>query len=291
MDCVEELKESEKECIALQATIAETKTAKGFLLDDIVDKERQAMLYEKKIQLAKEVKQALDPTVGKAENENMEKEIHRMEIRLEALKREQDRLSAEMVRAIEKRATIATRYASGKPVQTSTGSGKAQTKELTQATAKKRIGLLKRESRVLAEDISQYSAVFEEKKAKLADMTFELEKRTAMYGEAEENCHQLQSNINDLLYRKQLLQERIAYRQKYATRLREVSQAGIDLGQALPVERKLLSSVQALDNVKEIIEELQVSFPHLREVLERVQAMTDPGIDDLIAGTQLQLGE
>lgn len=295
LDCLEELKESEKECVGLQALINDVKTAKATLLDEIVEQERQAMLWEKKIQLEKETRQALDPTVGKAENENMEKEIHRMELRLDALKREQERLSQEMVRAIEKRATIATRYSTGKnPSKTMPASALSSSKankEMTQAAAKKRIGQLKRESRVLAEEISQFSGMYEEKKNLQSEMTFELEKRTANYGEAEELCHQLQSTINDLLYQKQLMQERIAYRQKYCARLREVSQAGIDLNQALTVERKLLSSTQALDNVKEIIEELQSAFPHLKEVLERVLAMSSPEIEEtstVAGGLQLE---
>lgn len=285
LGCVEELKDAEKDCVALQALIAESKTAKLFLLDEIVEQERQAMLWEKKIQLEKETRAALDPSIGKAENENMEKEIHRMELRLEALRREQEKLSKEMVRAIEKRATIATRYSIGKPSKSSpapsmTSSSVKTSKEMTQATAKKKIGELKRESRVLAEEISQYNGVYEEKRNLQSEMTFELEKRTAQYGETEEWCHQLQTAINDLLYQKQLMQERISYRQKYCARLREVSQASIDLNQALTVERKLLSSTQALDNVKEIINELQSAFPHLKEVLERVSAMASSEIED-----------
>lgn len=285
LGCVEELKEAEKDCISLQAMIAETKNAKLSLLDEIVEQERQAMLWEKKIQLEKETRQALDPSVGKAENENMEKEIHRMELRLEALRREQEKLSKEMVRAIEKRATIATRYSTGKPSKTMpatalSSSSVKNSKEMTQASAKKKIGELKRESRILAEEISQYNAMYDEKRNLQSEMTFELEKRTAQYGETEELCHQLQTAINDLLYQKQLMQERISYRQKYCARLREVSQAGIDLNQALTVERKLLSSTQALDNVKEIIHELQSAFPHLKEVLERVAAMASPEIED-----------
>jgi coiled-coil domain-containing protein 40 len=293
LDCVEELKEAEHDCVSIQGLISESKTSKASLLDEIVESERQAMLWEKKIQLDKETKQALDPTVGKAENENMEKEIHRMELRFEALKREQERLSQEIVRAIEKRTTIATRYATSKSSSTkgaasTTKNALSTSKEMTQAAAKKRIGQLKKESRIFAEEISQYQSMLEEKKNLQSEIAFELEKRTAQYGEAEETCHQLQSSINDLLYKKQLLQERISYRQKYCARLREVSQAGVDLNQALVVERKLLSSMQALDNVKEIILDLQSTFPHLKEVLERVFTMTDPQINDIIPTNQTE---
>jgi chromosome segregation ATPase len=292
MDCMEELKDAERDCVQLQASINENKNAKTTVLDEIVEMERQAMLWEKKIQLDKETRQALDPSVGASDNANMEKEIHRMELRLEALKREQERLSVEMEKAIQKRATIAIRYNGNSGGGSGGASGKGATggstkfagtatvvsKEMTQATAKKQIAALKKEARILAEETSQYNSMYEEKKNKLEEMGYELERVTAQYGEAEETCHVLQTNINEMLYQKQLLQERIAYRQKYTSRLRELSQTGIDLSQALPIERKLLSSSQALDNVKEIIEELQSSFPHLNEVLQRVSVMADASI-------------
>ena len=49
------------------------------------------MLWEKKIQLAKETRAVLDPNVGNAEMRSMTSEIHRMEVRLSALKKEQVR--------------------------------------------------------------------------------------------------------------------------------------------------------------------------------------------------------
>ena len=281
MDCVEELKDTERECVTLQSSIAETKTAKSTLMDEIMEMERQGLLWEKKIQLDKETRMALDPTVGQKETENMEKEIHRMTLRFEALKREQERLSNEMERAIEKRTTITTRYGKPKP---SNAVPSKNPKELTQAAAKQRIGALKKEARQLAEETSHFSSLFDDKKLQLQNVTSQLEDITVQYGDSEEQCHQLQSQINDLLYQKQLQQERISYKQKYAARLRELSQGpGVDMSQSLQVERRVLSASQALDNVREIIGELQSTFPHLKEVLQRVSAMTDPSIDAAMA--------
>lgn len=295
MDCLEELKTAEKDCISLQASINEVRNAKEKLLDEMVEMERQALLWEKKIQLDKETKAALDPTIGAAENESMEKEIHRMELRLEALKREQEKLAVEMENAILKRSTIATRYNTSSAAAASksstsnaltlsssvnTSGGKSAMKEMTMATAKKKIGVLKKDARLLAEETSQVNALFEQKKEEVRQIAAQLEATTNDYGEAEEQCHRLQGNINDLLYQKQLQQERIGYRQKYIARLRELSSgAPIDLGQTMQIERKLVASTQALDNVREIISELQMGFPHLQEVLQRVAAMTDPAID------------
>ncbi len=117
---------------------------------------------------------------------------------------------------------------------------------------------------------------------------------TSDYGEAEDRCHQLQGSINDLLYQKQLLQERIGYRQKFISRLRELSNSSggpMDINQTLQIERKLVASTQALDNVQEIILELQSNFPHLQEVLARVSAMTDPAITIPSESDQMALDE
>jgi chromosome segregation ATPase len=290
MECIEELKEAERECVALQASIAETRTSKSSILDEIVDMERQALLWEKKIQLDKETREALDPTVGQQETQNMEKEIHRMSLRLEALKREEERLAGEMERSINKRATIASRYNSKstasmlKPGTGSVSLGKSNDKDLqslSQAGVKKRIGNLKKDARVLAEETSRITSLIEERKAQLSEMTSELERLTAHYGTNEELSNLLQAEINDLLYQKQLNQERISYRQKFTKRLKELSSTGIDLSQSLLVERRLLSSTQTLDNVKEIISDLQDICPHLTDVLQRVTTMADPALPSI----------
>ena len=109
-------------------------------------------------------------------------------------------------------------------------------------------------------------------------MTTELERVTSQYGSTEEANHKLQGDINDLLYQKQLAQERISYRQKFLKRLKDLSATGIDPSQGMQVERRLLSATQALDNLKEILYDLQNSHPHLQEVLRRVVTMADPGL-------------
>ena len=278
MECVDELKQAERECVALQATINETKTLKLTLLDEILDTERQALLWEKKIQIDKETREALDPSVGLQETLNMEREVHRMALRLDALKREQERLSSEMERAVLKRAVIADRYI--KPSSDSAGgTAGADTKDLSQANAKRKIGNLKKVARGLAEDTSRMTSTIEERKEQFSEMTYELEHMTTQYAASEDLSTQLQVTINDLLYQKQLNQEKISYKQKYAKRLKDLSQTRVDPSQSLMLERRLLSSSQALDNVKEIIMGLQAVHPHLEEVLGRVVAMADPNIN------------
>lgn len=283
MECVDELRSMEKASVTLRGEIAEVRAAKANILEQIMDTERQALLWEKKIQLDKETREALDPTVGQAENQTMEKEIHRMSLRHEALKREQERLASELERSVTKRMAIENRYGKTKSTLgatgTSTRSSSTGALDMTQASLKKRVSELKKDARELSEQTQKYTQSIEERRAALSEMSSELERVTSQYGETEEKNHEFQSQINDLLYQKQLGQERLAYRQKYVKRMKELSQNGVDNTQALQVERKLLSATQGLENVKEIIVDLQEHHPHLHEVLKRVLTMTDSGID------------
>lgn len=279
IEAVEELKDMEKESITLQASINEVALSKAALLDEILETERQALLWEKKIQLDKETREALDPTIGQLETQTMEKEVHRMELRHEALLREQERLSAEMERAILKRSTIALRYSNKSKDDGAAATFKQQPQEYTQSTIKKKIASLKRDGRALAEEAMRYDGAIEEKRMQMADMTAELERLANEFSAFEDANVAIQAKVNDLMYQKQLRQERIAYRQKYLKRIREVTATGIDSAQVLPVERKLLSASQAVDNVRDIISELQKAHPHLKDVLQLVATMTDPGID------------
>jgi len=118
--------------------VAVVKEEKSRLIDELLECERQVVLWERKIVLEKETQEALDPTVGESEIASMEvrigrqpvchltpqraggvatsqchtrcprprapqKDIHRMRLRFDAVKREQERLVGEMERAIEKR--------------------------------------------------------------------------------------------------------------------------------------------------------------------------------------------
>ena len=112
----EELREMEAESAAADARVEALRGEKERLLADLVECERQVALWEKKIELEREMQAALDPRVGESEIAAMEKEIHRMRLRQDALQREQERLVAEMHRAIDKREVIHTKHKSAKAV-------------------------------------------------------------------------------------------------------------------------------------------------------------------------------
>ena len=68
------------------------------------------LLWERKTQLEKEIQNALDPNVGQTEIKSLQKDIHRMELRLEELRKRQEQTIQEMERAVYKRETIQLKY-------------------------------------------------------------------------------------------------------------------------------------------------------------------------------------
>lgn len=75
---VEKLKDMEKEAIKLEINIDRIREEKAELMNEIVECERQILLWERKYTLEKEMQEALDPNVGQSEIEDLKKELHRM---------------------------------------------------------------------------------------------------------------------------------------------------------------------------------------------------------------------
>merc|ERR1719261_825394 len=84
---VAKLKEIEAQCLAMEAQVGQVKEEKAAITSDILEAERQVLLWERKISLEKEMQEALDPNIGQSEASAMQKEIHRMELRLSQLSR------------------------------------------------------------------------------------------------------------------------------------------------------------------------------------------------------------
>ena len=69
----------------------------------------QIMLWEKKIQIAREMKEAVDSDVGQAEIRAMKAEIHRMRVRHDQLMRQQEKMIQDMEKAVYRREAIILR--------------------------------------------------------------------------------------------------------------------------------------------------------------------------------------
>jgi hypothetical protein len=164
------------------------------------------MLWEKKIQLARETQAALDPNVGATELRDMEQEIHRMKLRQGQLVKLQEKLILEMERAIYRHGDI-----SDKASRIKTGGGKS-TFNSAQHAIEKELGELNRRIKKLLLDLKEHNVestrlleaqkhvtkqihCTEESQRKLEERHVELEKES--FQKAEQRIVRLY-NINSL---------------------------------------------------------------------------------------------
>ncbi|XP_031722936.1 coiled-coil domain-containing protein 40 [Anarrhichthys ocellatus] len=105
-DGLHSLKEAEREAIKMRMKHENTQEEKERLLNTLVEAKWQIMLWEKKTQLIKETRSALD---GVGDVQMMKAEIHRMEVRLNQLMKQQEQLLRESEATVARRETIVLR--------------------------------------------------------------------------------------------------------------------------------------------------------------------------------------
>ncbi|XP_053768019.1 coiled-coil domain-containing protein 40 isoform X2 [Desmodus rotundus] len=105
---VHALKAAERETIQMQERLDQLTEEKASILNSLVEAEHQIMLWEKKIQLAKEMRASVSSETGQAEIRAMRAEIHRMQVKHRQLLKRQERMIRDMELAVTRRETIAT---------------------------------------------------------------------------------------------------------------------------------------------------------------------------------------
>ena len=261
----DELKSLDDECNTISNTIADLKTAKLTLIEDIKEIDRQTLLWDKKLQLEKEMKQALDPLMGQDDMVDMEKEIHRMSLRLEAIKKHQQSLSIEMESAVLKRDAISIRYKSQKVPKIQNGSTLSSVnKAITTAT----------------NDLSTWEQKVQDKtnevayqKSKLSETSNYLNKLEVQSKELSDSIHQNQIRNREAVYFKQVVIESAKCCQVYLNQIKAYEHD--EKVNETSVSQKVTTTENMAKSVSEIIKDLQISCPHLNEILERINEMSD----------------
>ncbi|NWV11178.1 CCD40 protein, partial [Ptilonorhynchus violaceus] len=100
------LKAAEKESVEMQERHSQLTEEKERLQNSLVEAEHQILLWEKKIQLAKEMREATDSLSEQREIHDMKGEIHRMQVRYGQLLKQQETLVRAMEACVSHRETI-----------------------------------------------------------------------------------------------------------------------------------------------------------------------------------------
>ncbi|XP_032234443.2 coiled-coil domain-containing protein 40 [Nematostella vectensis] len=262
-DFIQSLKEAEHESIEMQNQIEALMEEKERLLNSLVEAERQIMLWEKKTQLAREAKHAVDSDYGQGEIHSMKAEIHRMEVRYAQLMRQQEKMIQDMEKAVVRREVIITR-------------GDAQAKmgrvANTKGSFQKKLVDMKKKIKQTNNDANACDAEIQGLRENQVHVSQELE-------EKQVTCQQLQSRLDELDAdvdkmaedRQRNLADIVAIQQKakYYNQLKEGRYTAL-CKTPESLEAEMQKQRDRLQSLMTIVDRLNQEFPHAQPVLRKV---------------------
>ncbi|XP_036053937.1 coiled-coil domain-containing protein 40 isoform X2 [Onychomys torridus] len=261
---VRTLKDAERETIQMQEKLTQLREEKTTLLNSLVEAEHQIMLWEKKIQLAKEMRASVDSETGQTEIRAMKAEIHRMKVKHGQLLKQQEKMIHDMELAVTRRETIVTQ---------AEGQSKIDKKVITRTDFYFQQNELRRKIRdtqKATEDCNKTISELEETQKRLSSS---LQEKQQTLSDMQGNTDVLEDEINHLraLKRQNLLdivalQTRAKYLQavidgKYVF-LHRNSKSQL-------LERKRLDI--RLSQLSNVLSQVQEDYPHFQEMLHKVQ--------------------
>jgi len=276
-DFVVGLREAEEASVTAEAEVARLKEAKAALLEDVLEAERQGTMLEKKLQLEREMQEALDPTVGESEVQAMQREIHRMRMRQEALKRDQERLVKDLERAVRMREDISVRFRARK-------AGKdPKAGAMTKAGATKRAVVLRRQVKERRAATARLERALEDATAEREGKEEEAARAEEEVAELEEEVEAVQAGVNAAVYDKQKAVEAKATLEDVLAGLRAeerraetraATAAADDGDDDEGAAAAVTDAQQERAAIRQAVREVQAELPELAEVLERVHRLT-----------------
>lgn len=259
-DILESLRKKEEEAANMASKVEELATVREQLADDLMETEKEIMLWEKKLVLMKQMHEALDPNYGANELKTMKKEISRMELRLKQIKKQQAVIVQEMEFALKRRETIATRGAVQKRLN----------KDRTRADVAKGITELKREVRRINEETNREDIAMQDDVERQRELTAEIEQLTQVFREVQIRKAEIEKMLNEEEKKKNVSMAKLT-RMHEKTRLlqRAISNTKVKSPDKF---QTMMAQIQGQEQrVNQLIEMLEDDFPHLKTNLQTVK--------------------
>ncbi|XP_034268703.1 coiled-coil domain-containing protein 40 [Pantherophis guttatus] len=278
---VRSLKISERESIEMQEKLDRLHEEKERLINSLVEAECQMMQWEKKIQIAKEMRAAVDSEAEQTEIRAMKAEIHRMQVRYQQLMKQQEKLMRNMEAAVSRRETIVVR---------AEGQSKMNKQVLTKGDFYyKRLELKKKikETQKNAEECNKTIIQLEqsqqnlnlailEKERILSGMNFEAE-------EFDEKIDQLQAkkrqNLADIVSNQTRVKHMQAVKEgKYSLLCRSEIMARVE-------HHKVEERLHILNTV---LHQIEQEYPYYHKALRRITQVITQKLEELSAQEQAE---
>ncbi|XP_078491914.1 coiled-coil domain-containing protein 40 [Ciona intestinalis] len=266
---IQELKVAELGSIQMQTKLEGLQEEKERLLNSLIEAERQIMLWEKKTQLAKETRSAVDSEVGQGEMRAMKAEIHRMQVRYTQLMKQQDQMMREMEQVVSRRETIVTRGEAQSKIDRKTPTKGTFQKKLLEI--KKKVKQTQKDAETCDTDIRQLRENQAEVGRNLEEKQISVQQLQGMVDTLEGDIEHLaeikQRNLNDLVAK----QTKVKHLQS------------LKAGKYTPIcktEEALTNELQKQDDrmnhTVNILDRITQEFPHTQQAVRRVVVTYGP---------------
>merc|ERR1712183_972717 len=266
MEFVAELKELELASIKAQEKLQFILNEKERLLHDLIDAERGIMLWEKKTQLARETKAAVDVGVGKEEMHAMQAEIHRMEVRYSQLMKQQEHMIREMEQSVTRRDFISYQ---GDSIQKKSSNNK---KGVTMGNFQRKLIELQNKIKSTKKDINVCDNDIKQLREHQAELGESLEEKQKNVQTLQQNLDQLSAEIENLFDTKQRNLNEIIAKQTKVKHLMSLKEGKYT--KLCKTEPALKAEIDKQENryhhTINILDRVGQEFPHSRQALRRV---------------------
>ncbi|WAQ97414.1 CCD40-like protein [Mya arenaria] len=262
-DFINSLKDHELESVELQQDLDALKEEKERLLNSLVEAERQIMLWEKKTQLARETRAAVDSEVGQGEVRAMKSEIHRMQVRYAQLMKQQEKMIQEMEKAVSRRDTIVTR---GDAQQ------KMSKKVLTKGTFERQMNETRKKIKQTIQEANSCDDEIKQLRDHQTDLSSELEQHQVNVQQLQSNSDTIDGDIDRLIEVKQKNLTELLSRQqkmKYFQQAKDGKYTRLCKSEA-SLESEYQKQVDRMQALSAIVDRLNQEYPHAQPTLRRV---------------------
>ncbi|NWT74108.1 CCD40 protein, partial [Prunella himalayana] len=248
---VQSLKAAEKESMELQERHSKLTEEKERLLNSLIEAEHQILLWEKKYQLAKEMREATDALVEHGEIHDMKTEIRRMQVRYGQLQKQQEMLIRAMEACVSQRETITDR-----------AEAQSKLKHSTKSDPQSRREELKKRIRETQENIYECNQTMQELETVQESLNDD-------FSEKQQEMSQLQAETDSLSLDREWLQNEKRWnllelvthqaRQKQLQALRQGKYKVVCHSEesCMNQQEKLLDRLQAINTIVQQIQEEQ----------------------------------
>lgn len=237
---------------------------KATLLNSFMEAEHQIMLWEKKIQLAKEMRSSVDSETGQTEIRAMKAEIHRMKVRHGQLLKQQEKMIRDMELAVARRETI---------VVQAEGQSKIDKKVITKTEFHYQQRELQKKVREMHKATDDCTNTISELEETQKFLSSSLQEKQQLLSEMQATTDVLEEEINQLtaLKRQNLLEiVTLQTRGKHLQAAIEGKYVFLHRNsRSQLMERKRLSV--RLSQLNKVLSSVQEDYPQYQEVLQSIQ--------------------